>query len=439
MHLNRVLRVTLISLILLISSFTSFISIPHAKAESSDYTTLYFHDMFEYEGESTIDENFPIKDNDSEWPPKISDPQNFALWFATAFISYLFNESYDSYYDFLSIFSDPFAVTGMYYYEGEGTQKLEGDVTFDVYFESPLSSKFLRKDDVEVSVGWINFLDIDPDTGEIPIKEIKTNITLKPKIFGQIQKYSITLENVNHTLFPGEILFFKVKIIPSDKIIGNIIDRKIKLIPDTLKRKIADGLVNILNRSRNDFLNNIGEGLDFILTEIVDNENLTAEDIAEIANALRSTSFIYDSTSHPSSVKIPFISTSDLKETKVYYLHDENKMDINSPASDTSKSPDLDENIISWDGPIFSRNKILNDAVLSVYLNTRNLRLRKINLVATLRSGDDEIATTTTQIPRDFLLSPPRDPLTISFSEINSDFPHIPSNLTRTNHHSIMK
>ena len=155
MHSNRVLRTTIISFILIISLLLpTLIITPITKADTTEETTLYFHDILETEG--IMDENLPTKDNDSEWPPRIWNSESWLYWATILATSFLFNESELELDALSSLFLDPYTVWGMYVNEGNNTQKINGDVIFDLYLKSPIGSEIKKNDKVQVSLYWFD-------------------------------------------------------------------------------------------------------------------------------------------------------------------------------------------------------------------------------------------------------------------------------------------
>ncbi|MCK4333070.1 MAG: hypothetical protein KAV40_05765 [Thermoplasmatales archaeon] len=426
MDSNRALRATLISIILILGSLLPmFILVPTVYAEpSSEETILYFHDFYEYEGENNIDENLPIKENDSQWPPSILDIEKWGVWLLTAFSIFLFNDSeFDLNDPFLS-FLDPFSVSGFYYYEGEDEIEINGDVVFDLYFKSPLPSKLLHKDDVKVSIGWLNFSDIL--SGSL-FTEINKTITLKPKILGNIQKYEITIENVRHLLKTEDILMFSVRLIPGDKSIGKIIDRNIKLIPDETKKNFAQFLSDRwVNKSNNTIRKTAGDIIKLLLS-VVEESNISKSDLAELANAVRSSSFIYDSVAHPSSVTLPLSLPGEDDTTYMYYLHDENKMDSEEPTKENPSEVKISKGSAKWDGPSLERNKILKKAVARLYIDHRdllrilNLFKGKIKITVSLFDGETEINSSVEEFDRTTWLTKPGEPTIFTFDDLNRE------------------
>ena len=116
----------------------------------------------------------------------------------------------------------PYVTAGWYEYYGNESLQIEGDVKFNLYFSSTLSTQTRWKDDIEISIYTLN-------TSLFPqkIENGNTTITLEHELFGEtVQRCNVTLEDINYTLSDGDILLFTVEIIQSDKPIGNIIEKR---------------------------------------------------------------------------------------------------------------------------------------------------------------------------------------------------------------------
>ena len=99
MRSNRTSRVTLLSVILVLGSFTAFIT-PTVGAEStSGETTFFFHSTLE----GGFDQNRPTKENLSAWPATLKTDKNIQFEWLSSLIFYALaqmeefgdNESYD--------------------------------------------------------------------------------------------------------------------------------------------------------------------------------------------------------------------------------------------------------------------------------------------------------------------------------------------------------
>ncbi|MFW6119882.1 MAG: hypothetical protein ACOC80_03145 [Petrotogales bacterium] len=305
MYSDRVLRVTLISIILVLGSLLpALIIVPVVGADPiSGETTFYFKNALSLEFENISESGFvpvsvvePTKKVDSRYPPNIFkkntskllpgynlNSDELLLWI-TSWTTYFFNfmgefdGNLSGLEGFELFFPHPYRVVEAYEYYGNETVEINGDVVFDLYFSSYPRQRFRPKfrDEVKVGLYSMNLLSFIP-------KEIKnTTQQITPTLL--ISKQQIVLENVNYTLDPGEILIFSIEIIPSDKsgVVGNIIKGLID------EEKFLGRLEKLGNRLENTTkLQELGTVIkDFL--PIIEESNVTVDDIAEIFNSFRS-------------------------------------------------------------------------------------------------------------------------------------------------------
>ena len=427
MHSNRVIRVSLISLILLLSLLNIFIIQEARSASNTGATTLYFKDydpfyFLENNTYTPLSQNPPTKENDSTWPPAISKEEDFIEWLSIWIGFKVFEKNLDEFANetgfseeellqLLEEFglTDPLQIKEDYIYDGEDTIEVKGDITFDLYFSSNLPSELIYKDSVKI-IFYHNRKEIDNNT-----------ITLQPKLSkGKIQSYRATIENVEFSLEPKDILTFSIKIIPSDKPIGNIIE----MIPEETLINIAEKIADLLNKSKKTEWKTIGETIKELLEE---SENISLSDIADLANTIRSSSFIYDSIKHPSSVTLPAKITSEEEDIRTYYLHEEEIMDENKPEKTEPITQKIKETPIEWTSTSIERNKILTgDAKADLYINTRSLIpfRKKIVVTAELYDDDTKIAQTSQEIEGTLLGGKPKKPTTFVFKDLNYELPY---------------
>jgi len=413
-------RTCFIIFILLLSSLSIFVFAPGiAKAQdSAGGTALYFHDYFGGDEEiPMINQSPPSKNNDSMWPPSISNTQEWLYWFTT-WLAYKGIEGVDDSGLYGLDELNPFTLTEEYFYEGQETLEINGVVTFDLYFSSTLLSKIL-KDSVEVSIGYYDydyaFIEIGNTTAEI-----KSDLS-----GGKIQEQEIKIENVNYNLEPGNSLVFSIKLIQTDKPIGTIIKMQDEEELMSIAEQIADTLIaqNIIPK-----LKDVGEAIKEVLNSSESmGINITMDDIAELANAVVSSSFVYDSIEHRSSVTLPVAIFGEEENTKTYYLHDENKMNEELPTKDKASQLDLKKGSATWDGPALERSKILKEATASLYIDhldlirLLNIIKGKIKVTATLIYGDTQIASSEKELSRTTLLGllqKPKEPMMFTFGNI---------------------
>ena len=393
MHSNRVLRATILSMIVLLSSLLPLIIFnPTVSADpTGGTTTLYFHDFLESDG--FMDGNKPTKVNDSEWPPRIWDSENWLLWASFLITSLVLdNESEFELDAFSSLFLDPYTVWGTYEYGENNTLRINGDVVFDVFIKSPIISKIKRNDIVQVSIFWLdleslldfNFEDVESELDFF--EEINTNYTLKPNIpSNNINNYEITIENFNLTLIPGSMLIFAIKVIPGVKPLGRALtfDGPLSSIRKNIlpgfKKDLLNWIMNKGNSSKINIIKSLSEAL-ILVKDILESQNITKQDFKEIINGLRSSSIVYDSVNHPSSVIVPFVSSENTENNYVYYLHNENEMTEEKPTGGNFSIINLYDGLVQWASPLLERNKILIDATAKLYIDHQNI-YRFLNLL----------------------------------------------------------
>ena len=436
MHSNRALRASLLSFLLVLGSFTAFI-VPTVCAEesTSGETTLYFKDALSFEnygddsgygdffGLTPLSQTPPTKQNDSEFPPSliIKDtskllPKNrytlnqeeWILWLSGWALMFLddlegFNLSdlFDLFGDDLEgydmdllvdlMFQNPLRIVEVYEYDGDESIEINEDVIFDLYFSSKLRRPKLW-DDVEIGLYSMNIQSIFP----LPKLIKNTTVQIKPKILSDEQE--IVLENISYILGPGESLLFSIKIIPSKKPISWLLERETKIL-EFVGEKLINFIKNQENNTKRPKLQDLAilvEEFQFIFEEF----NITKEDAGIILDAIKSSSFLYDSVSHPSSVTVPFTIPNEDENEVLYYLHTGNKMDT-APPQEGADPIKLTENPIIWGGPFLEeRNKIIKDVSVSLYLRYR--KLIKSEVLVTLLDGDTEIDYSIQEISLDW-------------------------------------
>jgi len=458
MHLSREIRVCFVSIILLLSSLSVLtIFTYNAKAEEMvGTTTLYFHeqiiedeDLFdlletynlekisglfdnfdEYDYNDSelenlydllsaygygrvMDQNPPIKTNDSEYPPTIKtivDMCRKGEW------EELLSEVLTSYFA-------PFQ--GAYIYNGEDKLFINGDVKFNLYFSSP-PWYLWDSDTVNVSLSILKNLDLYditywPTIDDLVKFTISKDIKVKRKLISPSQdtmQYEISLP-VDTDLEPGEVILAEMKISGGDKLLLNYTDFDLSSLNETLKL-LGESIGNI------SFLSNLSEML-LNLSEIVGSEEFAALNVTEIITKM-SSSFIYDSVNHKSSLTLPGSISGDEDNIRTYYLHSGNQMSGDIPENDKPLEAVISKGSATWVGPGLERNKLIELATASLYIDHRDMRrliniLRgKIKVVATLLDGDTEIASAEKELERTGildLLSKPSEPMLFNFNTDN--------------------
>ncbi len=334
MTLDRKLRTCFITFMLLASTLSVLIILPEtAKAEATGETVLYFHDVNMDMGK-LVDEKQPTAENYTVWPPNILplkslDEEAFLEWFTLWTMKGIFDGLEDtndmlgfeemdglfgSFEELMEMsVGSPLGIFGMYEYTGEETLQINGDVKFNLFVMSEFFSKLdAFKDSIQVSISSIS-----PKTGFPSAIKNKT-VDVDPKWFkDDIQNMDVVLEDVDHTLKPGDTLVFSVKIIPGDKPIGNFLDKNIddeSLIEnlEDIREKLSNessieyqhlmSLLETIYEKRiedkigsnfSDFKSSVVDIIDTAL-ELTNGTNITST-VVDVVNALRSSSIVYDS------------------------------------------------------------------------------------------------------------------------------------------------
>ncbi len=391
---------------------------PSSSAQSSSSSTkLYFHGTVEEMGMAYMYQKPPEAQNDTMWPPRLTDTDDVILWLSSAFFSNFFediDENFSGFEDFLNI--SPFAVTGLYEYAGEEPLYVNGDIVFDLYFYSPITSKLLNKDDVKISISYLT-IDLSSDFGFSYVEVKNFTTTINPRILGdKITGMQIILEDVDFELPEFSMgLQFTVEIRPSDKLITRLIDQFVS--EDRLIER-WESRVERWQDSPLDILQNISAIADEFLT-LWEEFNLSKEDFTEVINAFSSSSFVYNSAQHPSSVSLPIQLPGEPTDNDViYYLHEES-MDIELPTNEKNNKQPLSEDKLQWAAPSLSRSKLLDEVTATLYLNANTLlNIRDITVACELLDKDTVIATSPHQLKFDTILSPP-EPIMFTFSDLN--------------------
>jgi len=446
MHSNRALRAILISIVLALGLLLpALIIVPTVGADSiSGETTFYFKNALSLEFEDglglgivpPVSQDEPTKQNDSKYPPSIvrkntskvifkqelnSDEM---LYWMTAWTFYLLGEIDDNlsgeFGDLLEgfelFFPHPYRIVEIYEYDGNETVEINGDVVFDLYFSSYQRQRIRQKYRDEVKIGLYSI-------GIFLPKEIKnTTQQIKPGSFLQngISKQQITLENVNLTLEPGESLLFSIEIIQSDKsnLVGTIIKKMIN--EEKILNRWKQWGNFFENRTKFTAVQELGTLIKEIIP-LIEELNFTVDDIAEFFDTFRSSSFVYDSEVHPSSVTMEFRLPGEGENTKVYYLHDENIMDTNEPTEGRNLKETLSDTHVKWDGPALNdRNKIIKDVSVELYLQyLKIINPSKVKVGVTLFDGSNEITPSPSVKALDSSSLLVQTPTTFTFEDVN--------------------
>jgi len=401
------------------------ISNPAVAESSSGQTTLYFTNALNLENSSDLgfiplSQTAPTKQNDSEYPPSLSNREQWITWFSYAWLSSFLQNSQDyNFSEFGNIFGDigllsllfpnPYRIVEGYTYNGNDSIKINGNVFYNLYFKPPVT---LQKSGDNATIGLYSMnMETLP-----PIKLIKnTTIKLTPGLSNDVYNQQITLKNINLTLNPGDTLLVSVEIIPSNKTLSTFITKNLNL---ERWKKIA----NYLENRTWGKIQDIGTAVKDIIS-LLEESNITSADFTEIINSIISSSFIYDSANHPASVTIPAkISEEDIR---VYYLHTIPEMNENRPETkNQSGSIKLGENPTLWTTEPIERNKILKVDDISAdlyfdYYQILNILKGKITITAILYEDKTTIASSEKELDRPGILdilTKPNKPVTFTFS-----------------------
>jgi len=442
MHSNRVLRTSILSIILVLSSLLpSLIITPVISADSViGDTTFYFKDVTSTDIESEFDFGTPVslekptKKTNSVYPPKIiklntsKTSEEMQYWFLTWSLYLLseldenISEEFGDFGDLLEgleiLFPNPFRIVGSFSNNGNETLEINGDVDFNLFFTYFRSQGVLSRLKDEVKVGLYTVGDFLPTEIKNKTVTIKTGSIIKNGITQQM----ISLENVNFYLQPGKTLLFSIEIVQKDKLIFNIIKNIIN------EEKLINKLKNIGNKLENVSKSQKLQDLGTIIKEftpILEEFNFSLDDIDEVINTFRSSSIVYDSAKHPSSVNLNIRLPEEPENSIVYYLHEENTMDEIKPLDNNTKTISISKDPLVWNGPNLDRNKILKDATAKLYINHKDLLLRLINIImgkikitAEMNVNGSTIATSENTLGRTFfnLFGKPEIPIKFNFN-----------------------
>ena len=445
MKAHKALRTIVLIVILSIGTITPALISPQVRAQSSTgQTTLYFVEALGLLYDENISEFFiplsltaPTKQNDSEYPPSLFIKNTSKLflkyslnidqwftWFGTTWLLYFLQDSPEFNFSELFpglelFFPHPFRIVEGYTYYGNDSVDINGDCIFNLYFNSDVTLEKFR-DQVKVELYSVNFESDLP----IPKRITNTTVELTPRLGSDIYKQQIILPNVNYVLRPGYSLLFSVEIIPTNKTLSNLITKYIDV--NKFLERWEQRASFLENRSNLNKLQELGTALKEIVSIFKEGLiNITSEDFAAVVNAIRSTSLIYDSINHPSSVSIPAkISEEDIR---IYYLHSDETMDEKPPTTGNQSESKLGTTPLLWTAPTFERNKILQvkNTFVDLYLSHRdllrifNLLRGRITVTVTLYDDNTTIATSEMQLTRTKIidiLTKPKTPITFSFN-----------------------
>jgi hypothetical protein len=424
---HKALRVLGLLFILIGGIFIPALYIPPVLADdSTGQTTLYFTEALSYlESENFTDTGFitmsqypPTKQNDSEYPPNLlikntskflpRPALNTNQWFTwfSSWLFYLFPEfnlsGIPGFEGFELFLPSPLRVVEGYNYNGTESVPISGDIRYNLYFSSEVKFKKYR-DQVEVKLYSMNMESLE-SMQFFPKLIANTTVSLTPKFFDNVYKQQIILPDVTYTLKPGDSLLFSIEIIPSNKTLPTLITKYVD-VDRVLTRweKRANWLENRSNLKK---LQTFGTTLKDIISIIKEGLiNITSDDFAAIINAMRSSSFVYDSVQHPSSVSIPAqISAEDIR---IYFLGPNREMiTTQNDGANASKTKILTTPTIWTANQGLERNKILKiqDITAELYFSRFLCLLpRKVSVTVTLYDDNTTIASSQKQLTKNEL------------------------------------
>ena len=241
----------------------------------------------------------PTKIVDSKYPPSLFRINQLYSWFFIYISKLDLDEDIpEEFKSFEILLPHPSRIVESFKYDGDRDLEIKGDVVFNLYFSSTIPSKFQNRDRLKIGLYSFDEKSLVPLPREIKNKTVE----IKPDLLGKISRQEIRLKDIDYTLHPETYLLFQVEIIPSNKTIMEIMDKiDIDKISDHLRET-----VNQWEDSRFSILRNISLLINYTLN-FMDEWDISKEDIIELTNIFRSTSIVYDSITHPSSVTVPFL------------------------------------------------------------------------------------------------------------------------------------
>ncbi len=418
----------------------AFHSFPVQAEGVSGNTTFYFIDAlniatadpldFDPSGLIALSTTPPTTTNISYYPPipkKITEFSNVNMEDLTTWGTYwlmdflLGSEEYEDLEGFEDLLGglelllpNPLRIVEAYEYTGNESIYLDGDISFNLFFSSFPSSNlnFNEKDQVEVSIHTFN-----PNL-YFSEKINSTQVVLSPSLLQSTQQKQIVIEDVNHSLNPGQSLLCAIELIPGNKTLTNLLKSE-KPFMDTVKTMLISVLEQIANRSSNPTVQEIVDIYE-VFQNVTAEANFTSDDIAEILNSVISTSLVYDSVDYPSSVTVPFSAepSSGDDTSPIYYLHRDDTIDTQKPTSSEASTISLIDSSGTWSTAVFPRNKIVQNASAFIYVSHKDYQFLKpsMTLSVSLKYDDTIIATDTQSLEKTLSLSPSVRPYQFSFT-----------------------
>ena len=434
-----------------LSFLVSALFIPVTVSQPSGETKFYFKDILdiedlEYDSSGSfalLSQVPPTKENTSSYPPlliedislkngiSLVDNETAIEWFSLWAVRLL--EEYEDYGDLLDgfegfdelwdqlklFFPDPLRIVECYEYQGNESIQLNGNIDYDLYFKTKLSSQIHKNDQVKLSVYTFS------ETAFIPTEIGNTTFVLRPGYLQKTIQQSVTITNISKTIHPNQLVLFSVELLPGNKTITSFLAQENAFLQNVSKLfiKSVRAVANLSGISEVEDIITIINEFNSLIEEEGSGINITKQDIADVLESLTSFSFLYDSSDYPSSVTVPFKAADDTDDSSfTYYLHDNGNMDSTRPTAASQQVVNLAESTGSWTAPQISRNKILSDASAIVYINHKDLQKwsPKMAVQAALTYGNTTLDKDTITLDRTNLLSTSLKPYRFSFDDIGS-------------------
>lgn len=198
-------------------------------------------------------------------------------------------------------------------WQSNETIKIIGDITFDIYFSSTLTTQIDRSkfhDKINITVHHQdNFGNIKQ------IENANIELTLDPDVFeNRVQSLSVKLENINQTIEEFEYLIFNIEIIQSKKEVNNIVKYRFEKYMKSNLIKLAEYLKNRDEPEYQELGILIEDGLEFLTKNL----SIGGEEFGHLVNVLFSSAFYYGSDLYSSSVRF---STDEDENKTLYFQH----------------------------------------------------------------------------------------------------------------------
>ncbi|KYK25328.1 hypothetical protein AYK24_05150 [Thermoplasmatales archaeon SG8-52-4] len=212
----------------------------------------------------------------------------------------------------------PYRIIGAHYINE--TINIKGDIGLDLFFSSTLLTQLGEKykDRVNISLYQYNY----EKNKLISIDNGNLTFTLEPEKFGETIQITdnIKLINVNHTLDKGDYLLISIELIQAKKPIFNYIEKRYE---KKIKNRV-NTLLTYLNNSDNPELSQIS-GMVKDIFSAFEEAGIDSEDVADLANSFRSSSFYYGSDLFKSSIFVPLDNSKGNKT--LYFYNTPNELD----------------------------------------------------------------------------------------------------------------